>query len=275
MPVHFNTITHSTNITDLPQELLLSIFFFLTGDNWCIISRVCKQWHKILSNNDSQKRLHRNKKQPKKDVWMLLSEQHFKEALKRRKTYPSEISTKDFYVLQLQNFLRGMQYNMEKVIRSLEHEFESNRLFKDVCVFCPDLFVIYLKVFKIDKFFDGVWVAHHPFEIAKLNFDKRGNLTICWDRFGGGTPDNKLMTVIVKPNDSTLAKKILKKKGIVDKNDYQKIGKEIITRSANKIYVSWSKKFKSIASEKKEYKKLFSGYNFEKINVTFTEEGLY
>eukprot|EP01080_Neovahlkampfia_damariscottae_P003453 gene3453-6102_t len=150
----------------LPDEILYHIFFFLPINDINKFERVSKQWKELYP---SEKKKKNGKKKEGKDLWEIISSEQFTHQFMRRKTYPSKIDTHRFCIYQFRSYLVNETKYCERILRSLEYEFEKERSFSDVCVVHPHLFHQYIQIFKIDKYYDEMELFDHYFSIYGLN----------------------------------------------------------------------------------------------------------
>jgi hypothetical protein len=131
-------------VYQLPSEIIYHIFFFLPCSDINKFERVSKKWRKFFTNSNEKK-----KKLIQKDIWEIISSEQFPHQLKNRLKYPSKMDTKRFCVYEFRKYLVAETNLLERILRSLEFEFEKEKLFDDVCVFFPHLFHQYIQVLTI------------------------------------------------------------------------------------------------------------------------------
>ena len=124
----------------LPDEIIYHIFFFLPTNDINNFERVSKKWKELFCLKK------KGKKKESKDIWEIVSHEQFRHQLMRRKSYPSKIDIKRFCIYQFRTYIVNETKHLERVLRSLEYEFEKEKTFSDVCVVNSHLFHLYIQV---------------------------------------------------------------------------------------------------------------------------------
>jgi hypothetical protein len=237
------------HLDDLPPEIFLHVFFFLPAEYLFYYQRVCKRWKQIMYTEKSPKRLDR-------DILtscLIVAAEQFPYELRKRSTYPSPINSVFFYIWTYKCYLLSEISFMERVTRSIEHQYEKYPLFRDVCVYFPHLMGHYLKVYKIHKYFEEIDTSDASFSIGRLN------VHACRSRFD---QDGQKLSLMIKVDERVLENEI---EGLFEKTS--KI--EYIGRRVQEIWHEWL----DIYARNPKKVPWFTYYNLKDVNILYTRNG--
>lgn len=152
-----------------------------------------------------------------RDLWLYICDVHYKDQMKHRRQYPSAIQPQVFYMLQLKTDWYNEVHFLERFCANLEALFESthrasfgnkyklsvNTSSVDCCVFYPDLMNLYVKLYKMDKYFIYQDVSDHQFTRERLDLVQ--NVYPLLKEFGcdyyGNEERKKRLVILLGMND--------------------------------------------------------------------------